>query len=118
MSLSNKAILQEGNAAIARGDNEGFLAFCADDTEWTFVGDKTLRGKQAVRQWMETTYLQPPDFEVADLVAEGDLLVASGSLSVKDKDGKEARSSYCDIWRFSGGKIVALKAFVVTVKAT
>jgi hypothetical protein len=25
--------------------------------EWTFVGDKTLKGKEAVRQWMATTYI-------------------------------------------------------------
>ncbi|MBW4694422.1 MAG: hypothetical protein KME27_21965 [Lyngbya sp. HA4199-MV5] len=57
MSENNKVILLEGNAAIAEGNNEGFLSFCADDTEWTFVGDKTLQGKEAVRQWMATTYV-------------------------------------------------------------
>jgi hypothetical protein len=36
------------------------LSFCTDDTEWTFVGDKTLKGKEAVRQWMATTYIEPP----------------------------------------------------------
>lgn len=45
----HKAILLEGNAAIARGDNEGFLALCSDDTEWKFVGEQTLKGKEAVR---------------------------------------------------------------------
>ena len=48
MSEKNKAILEEANAANAAGNYEGFLSFCADDTEWTFVGDKTLRGKEAV----------------------------------------------------------------------
>jgi hypothetical protein len=32
MSEKNKAILEKGNAAILGGDNEGFLAFYADDT--------------------------------------------------------------------------------------
>jgi len=50
MSAKNKAILEEANTAIAEGNNEGFLSFCADDMEWTFVGDKTLKGKEAVRQ--------------------------------------------------------------------
>ena len=70
MSEKNKAILEEANAAIAAGDNEGFLAFCSDDTEWTFVGDKTLKGKEAVRRWMAETYTKPPKFTVADLIAE------------------------------------------------
>ncbi|MCC5647473.1 hypothetical protein LC607_32110 [Nostoc sp. CHAB 5824] len=42
------------------------MSFCADDTQWTFVGDKTLQGKEAVRQWMATTYIEPPKFMVAN----------------------------------------------------
>ncbi len=52
MSEKNKAILEKANAAITEGNNEGFLSFCTEDTEWTFVGDKTLKGKEAVRQYM------------------------------------------------------------------
>lgn len=39
MSEKNKAILEKANALFDKGDIEGFLAFCADDTEWTYVGD-------------------------------------------------------------------------------
>ena len=112
-SGDNKAILQKANAAIIEGDNEGFLAFCTDDTEWAFVGDKTLRGKEAVRQWMATTYREPPKFRVANLIAEGDFLTALGTITMKDEDGVEAIYSYCDVWRFRDGKIVELKAFVI-----
>lgn len=68
MLENNKAILEAANAVITEGNNEGFLSFCADDTEWTFVGDKTLKGKEAVRQWMATTYIEPPKFMVANLM--------------------------------------------------
>lgn len=113
MSEKNKAILEKGNAAIAEGNNEGFLSFCADDTEWTFVGDKTLKGKEAVRRWMAAAYVEPPKFNVADLIAEGDFVTAVGDITMKDEDGKAARYSYCDVWRFRGGKIVELRAFVI-----
>lgn len=113
MSENNKAILEAANAAIAEGNNEGFLSFCADDTHWTFVGDKTLKGKEAVRQWMATTYIEPPNFMVANLIAEGDFVTALGDITMKDEDGKAAHYSYCDIWRFRGGKIVELRAFVI-----
>ncbi|MGP1386449.1 MAG: hypothetical protein ACTS2F_23005 [Thainema sp.] len=46
ISAKNKAILEAANAAIAEGNNEGYLSFCADDTKWTFVGDSTLNGKE------------------------------------------------------------------------
>ena len=113
MSENNKAILEAANAAIAKGNYEGFLSFCADDTEWTFVGDRTLNGKEAVRQWMATTYIEPPTFRVAHFIAEGDFVTALGDITMKDEDGKAADYSYCDIWRFRDGKIVELRAFVI-----
>jgi uncharacterized protein (TIGR02246 family) len=61
MSDRNKAILEEANAANAKGDYERFLSFCTDDTEWTFVGDRILKGKEAVRQYMAETYIEPPN---------------------------------------------------------
>ena len=116
MSDKNKAILEETNAAIAQGNYEGFLSFCTDDTEWTFVGDRTLKGKAAVRQWMATEYMEPPLNIVANLIAEGDFVTALGDLTIKDEDGKAAHYSYCDIWRFRGDKMVELKAFVIKTK--
>jgi len=113
MSDKNKAILEAANAAIAQGNYEGFLSFCTDDTEWTFVGDRTLKGKAAVRQWMATEYVEPPLNIVANLIAEGDFVTALGDLTIKDEDGKAAHYSYCDIWRFRGDKMVELRAFVI-----
>lgn len=113
MPESNKAILEEANAAIVAGDNEGFLAFCADDTEWTFVGDKTLKGKDAVRQWMATAYTEPPQFTVDHMIAEGDFVVAVGNIATKDEEGQMADSLYSDVWRFRDGQIVGLRAFVI-----
>ena len=99
--------------AIAEGNHEGFLALCTDDTEWTFVGDRILKGKEAVRQWMAETYVEPPNFEVAHLIAEGDFLTALGDITMKDKDGSAIQYSYCDVWHFRGDKLAALKAFVI-----
>src|SRR5687768_4061656 len=113
MNLDNKAILQKANAAITEGDNEGFLSFCTDDTEWTFIGDKTLRGKEAVRQYMATAYVEPPKFMVENLIAEGEFVTALGKISMKDEDGKMVDYSYCDVWRFRNGKMTELKAFVI-----
>lgn len=113
MSEKNKAILEAANAANAAGNYEGFLSFCTDDTKWTFVGDKTLNGKEAVRQYMAETYIEPPKFTVTNLIAEGDFVTALGDITLKDADGKADHYSYCDVWRFRGDKIVELRAFVI-----
>ena len=113
MSEENKRVLEKANAAIAEGNNEAFLLFCTDDTEWTFVGDKILKGKEAVRQWLAMEYVEPPENKVTNLIAEGDFVTALGHLTMKDKHGNAAHYSYCDVWRFQRGKMVELTAFVI-----
>ena len=49
MTASNKDTLLRANASMTRGDYEGFLSLCTEDTQWTFVGDRTLEGKVVVR---------------------------------------------------------------------
>lgn len=113
MIENNKAVLEKANAAVSGGDNEGFLSHCTEDTKWIFVGDRILQGKEAVRQWMATTYVEPPKFMVENLIAEGDFVTAIGKISMKDENGETASYLYCDVWRFRDGKMAELKAFVI-----
>ena len=62
---------------------------------------------------MAETYSEPPQNEVEALVAEGDFLIATGTIAVKKKNGETDSSSYCDIWEFRDGKMARLKAFVI-----
>jgi uncharacterized protein len=117
MSAKNKEIVEKINAAFAENNMEGFLSFCADDVVWTIVGEKTVKGKDATRQWMASMDVGPPKFTVDNVIAEGDFVTAYGDMTMKDKDGKEASYSYCDIYRFRGDKIVELKSFVVKTEA-
>lgn len=113
MIENNKEILKKANAAITNGDYEGFLSFCTDNMIWTFIGDETLRGKEAVRQYMAKTYVEPPKFKVDNLIGDGDFVTAVGEISLKDKDGKMTHYLYCDVWQFNEGKMAELKAFVI-----
>lgn len=113
MPEHHKQILQKANAAIMKGDYEGFLKFCTEDTEWTFVGDRTIKGKEAVRQWMATAYREPPRFEVHQMLADREFVAALGEITLKDDVGKDVRHAYCDVWRFRDGRMAGLQAFVV-----
>jgi ketosteroid isomerase-like protein len=113
MSDTNKVILEKANAAIINGDFEGFLSFCTEDTEWTFVGDRTLRGKEAVRQWMAAAYGDPPTFVVHRMIAEGEFVAALGEIALKDESGGATVHQYCDVWRFRDNKMAVLNAYVV-----
>lgn len=116
MHIENKEVLQAANAAVTKGDNEGFLAFCTDAVVWNFVGDQTLSGKAAVRQYMADTYWEPPKFDIETMIAEGDYVTAVGKIDLKDQDGNLAHYSYCDVWRFENGKMAELTAFVIKVE--
>lgn len=113
MIETNKAILEKANAAITQGDHEGFLAHCTNDTQWVFVGERILDGKEAVRQWMATAYTEPPTFRVDHFISEGDFVTALGTISLKEENGEAATYLYCDVWRFRAGKMAELKAFVI-----
>lgn len=113
MSELNKTTLEQANAAVRAGDNEGFLSFCTDDIVWSTVGGETLYGKQAVRDWMTKEYVAPPAFTVDRLVAEGDFVVALGEIASKDAGGREVKNAYSDVWRFRDGKMAELRAFVI-----
>jgi len=55
MLVTYKEILLEGNAAIADGNQEGFLELCSEDIKWTFPGGRALAGEQAVRDCSSTS---------------------------------------------------------------
>jgi uncharacterized protein (TIGR02246 family) len=107
-----KRVLETANDAVARGDFEGFLAHCTEDTTWTFVGERTLNGKAEVREWMKEAYRTPPRNRVDSLIAEGDALVAVGEI-ITVIDGEDVRSRYCDVWQLEDGKLASVRAFVV-----
>jgi len=92
------------------------LAFCADEIEWTIVGEKYVKGKEAIRRWMESMEMEPPKFTVDTVIAEGDFVAAHGRMTMKDKDGKTAPYAYCDIYRIRSDKIIELISFITKTK--
>ncbi|MCD8739285.1 nuclear transport factor 2 family protein [Mucilaginibacter roseus] len=115
MNSDNKATLIQANNHVTTGDNEGFLAYCTDDVVWEFVGDQVLKGKEAVRAYMKEAYVEPPKFDVQNLIAGDNFVTAIGFISMKNEQGEIVNYSYCDVWEFRDGKMAALKAFVIAV---
>jgi uncharacterized protein len=118
MSGTHKAIVEAVNEAMRRMDIEGFLAYCADDFVWTIVGEAPIRGKEAIRAMMAEEPPEPPAFTVQSMVAEGDVVVAQGDMTMKE-GGADVPYAFCDVWRFRGDMLIALDAYVVkTARAT
>ncbi len=77
------------------------------------MGVSTLEGKQAVREWMKDAYATPPQFKVEQIVAEGDVVIALGTIEGPGKDGKPTTFAYSDVWHLRDGKLASLRAFVI-----
>ena len=112
MSARHKAIVETVNDAMRQMDIEGFLAYCADDFVWTMVGETPVRGKDALRKMMAEGPSEPPAFTVHTMVADGDVVVAQGDMTMKE-GGADVPYAFCDVWRFRGDMLVALDAYAI-----
>ena len=94
MSDRLKEIVEQVNATFAENNMEKFLSFCADDIQWTMVGHKSVKGKDAIRQWMKSMGdMEPPKMALVQ------------TLSIKQQEPKwspnyTSRREHCfpDLW--------------------
>ncbi|HSU49985.1 MAG TPA: hypothetical protein VLJ41_05330, partial [Segetibacter sp.] len=57
MDMKNTSILVNANEQVRKGEYEAYLSYLTEDTKWVFVGERTLLGKEAVRQYIKEFYL-------------------------------------------------------------
>ncbi len=117
MAANNKEIIEKVNAAFEENKPESFLEFCTEDIKWDMAGDDVRTGKDSIREFMASmgSDMDPPKINVTAIISEGDSAVCYGDMTMIEK-GAETSYSYCDIYRFSGGKIADLRSFVVKDK--
>jgi ketosteroid isomerase-like protein len=119
MASNNKAIVEKVNAAFAENNPEVFLENCKDNVAWNMVGDETRTGVETIRTWMKSMGdMEPPKFTVDNLIGEGDIVIANGDMTMKNKEGKDESYSYCDVYKFDGDKIAELTSYVVKTDKT
>ena len=114
MAVNRKDIVQQINEAFAENNLEKVLSFCTDDLAWTMVGDTSVRGKDAIRKWMASMNPQPPQLSIHQTIAEGDVVIARGDMTMAEsKNAPAIPYTFCDIYRFAGDKVAELTAFVI-----
>ena len=118
MPTDYKSIIKEVNQAFEENDPEAFLAHCTDDLEWSMVGQTTAKGKDSVRQWMESMETDAaPTIKSDATIVEGEYATSFGNMSMEVEGGKAASFDYCDIYRFRGDKIAQMRSFVLPNEA-
>ncbi|MEJ2880570.1 nuclear transport factor 2 family protein [Pedobacter sp. GR22-6] len=56
-----------------------------------------MKGKDAVRQYIAEVYTEPPTFSVENLVVEGNFVIATDRINLKNKEVVPVDYSYCDV---------------------
>ena len=114
MSETNKATVRKVNASFENNDLEGFLSVCKEDIVWKIIGERTVSGAEAIREWMNSMgEIKPPKISINDLISEGDSVAAYGDMTMSDKDDKSVPYAYCDIYRFEDDRIIELTSYIV-----
>ena len=68
------------------------------------------------REWIKSVPdMGPPKINTTAIISEGNSAACYGDMTMKEK-GEENFYSFCDIYRFSGDKIVELRSFAVKEK--
>jgi len=122
MSSTNKQLMQEIFAELARGNGKPFVDAMADDFSWIIPGNSTWsgawRGKVAVRGELlrplfdrfEGVYTN----EAQRFIAEGDYVVVECRGKVMTKSGRPYNNTYCYVCRLADGKLRELTEYMDT----
>jgi uncharacterized protein len=115
MTANRKEIVQRINEAFAQNNLEAVLSHCTDNFTWIMLGDRAVRGKDAIRKWMASMKNQePPQFTVRQTVAEGDVVITRGDMQMQEeKNGPSIPYAFCDIYRFEGNEVAELTTFAI-----
>ncbi|MBT0811612.1 nuclear transport factor 2 family protein [Litoribacter ruber] len=113
----NKALVEAFDEAFSRGDYKAIADLMAEDVEWKMVGEFHLKGKGEIQEMFKSMEgMGLPEIWPSSKVAEGDRIVAEGTMKALDREGKIFRAAYVDSYLINNGKIKVLTSYVTTIK--
>jgi ketosteroid isomerase-like protein len=126
-SVENKQVIRQNFEQLAKGNGQALLDSLADDVQWTIIGttvlSKTFDGKQAVLDELLAPFRAALvdghiHIHVDNLLADGDYVVAQGHGEAMTRRGIPYNNTYCWVYRFAKGKIVAITEYLDTELVT
>jgi ketosteroid isomerase-like protein len=110
-AMSNQDIFIKANKALAEGNYDEFITYCAEDIKWENVGKSTFIGKAKLLSYISSAY-NGLTFTTERSINEKDFVVELGQIIFK-KNGQSKKSSYCDVWNFKDGMISQVTSFLI-----
>jgi ketosteroid isomerase-like protein len=124
--LTNKQIMQNIFAEMAKGNSKLFVETMADDFRWILPGtnqwSRTFDGKNAVLTelfgMLSSTIAGPIITTAQRFIADGDYVVVEARGKSTTKAGNPYNNSYCFVFRLAGGKLKEVTEYMDTELAT
>ena len=109
--MSNKELFTNANKALAEGNYEEFIDYCAENIIWKNIGGNTYNGKLELISYIRSVY-PTATFTTENVIQENDFVVELGKL-VSEINGNSKTHSYCDVWSFKSERISQVTSFVI-----
>ena len=115
MNTKNNQLFIKISKEFAKGNLEFVEAYLANDIKWNILGDSPITGIQQVLEVSKMQQLESfPVITIKNIVAEGDYVVVESSGEAKTKNGNPYNQTYCDVFRFTEGKIQEITTYLDT----
>lgn len=126
-AADNKQTVRNNFEQLALGNGAPLLDSLADHVQWTIIGttalSKTFKGKQDVIDGLLVPFREALvdghiHIHVENVLGDGDFVVVQGHGEAMTKRGVAYNNTYCWVYRFEQGKIVALTEYLDTELVT
>ncbi|MCM4161709.1 nuclear transport factor 2 family protein [Antarcticibacterium flavum] len=109
--MKNKEeFIRRFNEAFSNNDLDLILGHMSDDIEWVFIGEKTMKGKKAVEEFMEPMKnIETLEMELQQIIIQDGVAAANGRMKIKEPTGEIKSFGFADFYEFTGQEALKIK---------
>src|SRR6476620_11924205 len=85
--MDNKKVVETFMEGYNTGDNAKILSCLKEDVIWEMAGSFNLKGKDQFDKEINNGWVRNPTIRISQLVEEGNIVVAEGTVKCKLKNG-------------------------------
>lgn len=102
--------IRDFNEAFSKNDLDFILNNMSDDIIWDFIGEKTIKGKGEVREFLEPmNEVQTLEMELLQIINGDQSAAANGWMKIKEPSGEIKKFGFVDFYEFEGLKMPKVK---------
>lgn len=110
--------IRDFNEAFSKNNLDFILNNMSDDIVWDFVGEKTMNGKDEVREFMKPmNEMRTMEMELLQIISREQSAAANGRMKIQEPSGEIKSFEFADFYEFEGLKMPKVKKMISYVVA-